>query len=76
MYRVRKACAESLVEVSRVVAMDVRRGALVNVFKGLLEDNSKFVRNAAMQHLGQFIHTLVDVEGEEGEKKEQEPIPR
>ena len=31
---------------------------LAEIFSSLLEDNSRFVRNAALQHLGQFISTL------------------
>ena len=32
----------------------------MSVFAGLLDDSSKFVRNAALQHLGNFISTLAD----------------
>ncbi|CAM9156070.1 unnamed protein product [Phaeothamnion confervicola] len=58
MYRVRKACTESLVEISKAVGPDVAHAHLSEVFLRLASDNSKLVRNGALQHLGPFISTL------------------
>ena len=59
MYRVRKACAESIVSVSNVLPHKTRT-SLVAHFQTLLDDSSKFVRHAALCELGKFISSLTD----------------
>lgn len=54
----RKACAESLVEISKCVNADLRSHVLVEVFLRLSGDSSKFVRHSALQQLGPFLATL------------------
>lgn len=57
VWGVRKACAESIVGVSRAVSPECRL-QLVGIFKALSEDATRWVRVAAYQQLGQFIHTM------------------
>jgi serine/threonine-protein phosphatase 4 regulatory subunit 1 len=57
-YRVRKACAESIVFMSKALPEDVRCESLAEVFDRFVADSSKYVRNAAFQQLGPFIATL------------------
>mmetsp|Transcript_77082 Transcript_77082/g.89646 ORF Transcript_77082/g.89646 Transcript_77082/m.89646 type:complete len:620 (-) Transcript_77082:2253-4112(-) len=58
IWGVRKACAENLVSVSEGISAEARSQQLVGVFKSLSEDASRWVRVAAFQMLGQFIHTM------------------
>ena len=56
---VRKACAESIVDVSKIVRTSVESQAqLVEVMLRLLDDSSKFVKTAAFKNLGIFVSTL------------------
>lgn len=63
MYRVRKACAESLVDLSKGLSshpkkLEQRRKELIPLCKRLLNDSNKFVRHGMMQFLGPFIATF------------------
>lgn len=58
IWGVRKACAESIVSISEGVSPEVRVSQLIPAFKQLSEDGSRWVRVAAYQCLGQFIHTM------------------
>jgi hypothetical protein len=58
IYRVRKACAEALVDMSAAVSPGLRGHVLLEVFTRLAGDASKLVRQAAMQQLGPFLSTL------------------
>lgn len=58
IWGVRKACAENMISVSEHITPQARASSLVNVFKALSEDASRWVRVAAYQVLGQFIHTM------------------
>ena len=69
MYRVRKACAESMVEMSGGIVivskrreeeeisdvLSLRRTVLIPMCKMLLGDSNRFVRHGMMQFLGPFI---------------------
>jgi len=57
VWGVRKACAESIVSMSQNVSNKARLN-LIPTFKDLSEDSSRWVRVAAYQNLGQFIHTM------------------
>ncbi len=58
IWGVRKACAEAIVNISRALSPSARVAQLVGPFERMLGDSSKWVRNAAAQHLGLFISTL------------------
>lgn len=58
IWGVRRACAENIVHISENVAPEVRVQALIPTFKALSEDASRWVRVAAYQTLGYFIHTM------------------
>jgi len=58
IWGVRKACAESLISVSKCLDPAVRVSELIPVFERFAADSSKWVRNAAYQHLGPFLATL------------------
>jgi serine/threonine-protein phosphatase 4 regulatory subunit 1 len=58
MYRVRRACAESLFEISKNVGDDIRLGVLVEIFLRLSHDPSKLVKQSVLQQSGMFISTL------------------
>jgi serine/threonine-protein phosphatase 4 regulatory subunit 1 len=58
VWSVRKACAEAIVGVSEALAASTRVAQLIPVFRQLSEDSSRWVRVAAFQHLGRFLHTL------------------
>lgn len=58
VWGVRKACAESIVKVSRGVTDDARNAHIVKTFKALAEDTMRWVRVAAYQNLGQLIYTM------------------
>jgi serine/threonine-protein phosphatase 4 regulatory subunit 1 len=57
VWGVRKACAEAIVGISRGVSTAARQ-QLVPAFKALFEDSSRWVRVAAYQNVGQFIHSM------------------
>merc|ERR1719361_785102 len=46
IWSVRKGCVESLVDISKAVSRE-KRAELVNVMTAFLQDNSRWVRNAA-----------------------------
>lgn len=58
IWGVRKACAENIVNISEGISAEARSQQLVATFKSLSEDASRWVRVAAFQMLGQFIHTM------------------
>ena len=58
IWGVRKACAENLIAISEFITPEARSSSLVSAFKALSEDASRWVRVAAYQVLGQFIHTM------------------
>jgi serine/threonine-protein phosphatase 4 regulatory subunit 1 len=58
IWGVRKACAENIVAISEGISSEARSQQLVAAFKALSEDASRWVRVAAYQMLGQFIHTM------------------
>lgn len=58
MYRVRRACAESLADIARNVSEDIRLGVLVEIFTRLTDDPSKLVKQSILQQSGVFIATL------------------
>lgn len=49
VYRVRKACTESLVEVSKAIGPALSQELLIDVFLRLAEDSQKVVRNGVLQ---------------------------
>jgi serine/threonine-protein phosphatase 4 regulatory subunit 1 len=57
VWGVRKSCAESIVGISSALD-DSKRGQLIPIFKSLSEDSTRWVRVAAYQQLGHFIHTM------------------
>lgn len=57
IWGVRKACAESIVGLSRGLS-ESSRAQLIPTFKALSEDSTRWVRVAAYQQLGPFIHTM------------------
>jgi serine/threonine-protein phosphatase 4 regulatory subunit 1 len=59
MYRVRKACADSISDISKSIKdNDIKNGVLVPIFLSLTQDPSKAVKQSALQQLGLFISTL------------------
>ena len=58
IYRVRKACAESLVDLSKAINSDLRSHIIAEMFLRLSADTNKFVRNTILQQLGPLIATL------------------
>eukprot|EP00755_Sulcionema_specki_P011119 Sspe_Gene.48272::Locus_25009_Transcript_1_1_Confidence_1.000_Length_2244::g.48272::m.48272/K15424/PPP4R1; serine/threonine-protein phosphatase 4 regulatory subunit 1 len=58
IWSVRKACAESVADMSECVTQEVRTGALADIFKGFIGDVSRWVRVAAYQKLGPYLHTV------------------
>lgn len=58
IWGVRKACAETMVDISWSVPQECRLGDLTSIYDGLIQDTSRWVRNSAFQHLGQFITSL------------------
>jgi serine/threonine-protein phosphatase 4 regulatory subunit 1 len=58
MFRVRRACAESLSEISKYVSDDIRIGVLVEIFLRLAQDQYKVVKQSVLQQSGMFISTL------------------
>ena len=57
-FAVRRACAESIVAISRAVTTHERLNTLVGCMVALVADDSKWVRAAALKHLGAFLITL------------------
>lgn len=49
IYRVRRACAESLCDISKCVSEDIRLGVLVEIFLRLTQDPSKLVKQSVLQ---------------------------
>ncbi len=49
VYRVRRACAESLCDISKCVNEDIRLGVLVEIFLRLTQDPSKLVKQSVLQ---------------------------
>ena len=58
IWGVRKCCVDSLVGLTEVVSPEVRQSQLIPVFEGFSSDSSRWVRNAAFEILGPFIHAL------------------
>lgn len=58
VWSVRKACAENIVGVSEHLSPATRVSQVVPVFRLVSEDSSRWVRVAAFQYLGRFLHTL------------------
>jgi serine/threonine-protein phosphatase 4 regulatory subunit 1 len=58
IWGVRKACAESIVSVSKSLSPEARAKHLIPLIETYLADASRWVRNAAFQHLGPFLATL------------------
>eukprot|EP00041_Stephanoeca_diplocostata_P034741 m.1200351 g.1200351 ORF g.1200351 m.1200351 type:complete len:971 (+) comp24573_c0_seq1:218-3130(+) len=59
IWGIRKCCAELLPEISSVVEPHVRRDVIVPCFVALAQDESRWVRHAAYNHLGELITTFV-----------------
>jgi serine/threonine-protein phosphatase 4 regulatory subunit 1 len=59
IWGVRKACAEIVVAFGRHVAPEQRRDVLIPAVRGMLDDQSRWVRSAAFQSLGPFLSLLV-----------------
>jgi len=57
IWSVRKACAESIVAISRNSLPEKRASLLVEVFDQLVKDSSRWVRSAAFRELGPLIAT-------------------
>eukprot|EP00011_Vannellida_sp_DIVA3-517-6-12_P010523 CAMPEP_0114617832 /NCGR_PEP_ID=MMETSP0168-20121206/7397_1 /TAXON_ID=95228 ORGANISM="Vannella sp., Strain DIVA3 517/6/12" /NCGR_SAMPLE_ID=MMETSP0168 /ASSEMBLY_ACC=CAM_ASM_000044 /LENGTH=650 /DNA_ID=CAMNT_0001828973 /DNA_START=214 /DNA_END=2166 /DNA_ORIENTATION=+ len=57
IWGVRKACSEAVIPVTTVVSAEGRM-ELAKIFSKLVVDSSRWVRNSAFQHLGQFIASL------------------
>lgn len=57
IWSVRKGCVESLVDISHAVSK-TSKPKLIEVMRGFLQDNSRWVRNTAYELLGPFIATL------------------
>ncbi|RYY82817.1 hypothetical protein EON63_12545 [archaeon] len=53
--RVRRACAESLSEISKHVSDDIRLGVLVEIFLRLAHDPSKLVKQSILQQSGRCM---------------------
>lgn len=60
IWGVRKACCDSLVDISKYLSPELRTSRLVPLFERLTDDQSRWVRNAAFQNLGPFIATFTD----------------
>ena len=58
MYRVRRACAESMGDMARSSPLEMRASVLKEILIRLSNDPSTIVRVAAWQQLGPFIATL------------------
>ena len=58
MWVVRKACAESIMDISLAMEEKEDRLMLVRTMVSLLEDDTRWVSDAAYSHLGPFITTL------------------
>eukprot|EP01062_Namystynia_karyoxenos_P058370 TRINITY_DN49931_c0_g1_i1.p1 TRINITY_DN49931_c0_g1~~TRINITY_DN49931_c0_g1_i1.p1 ORF type:complete len:707 (+),score=222.25 TRINITY_DN49931_c0_g1_i1:107-2122(+) len=58
IWGVRKACAEAIVEISEGVTSEARKGAVTQIFRSFIDDISRWVRVAAYQKLGPFLHTF------------------
>ena len=58
IWGVRKACVEHMCEVSKGMTRAVRNTQLLDTFKQLVDDQSRWVKVGAYQNLGGFIHTL------------------
>jgi len=65
LWGVRKACAEVFTVVASCVSMQTKWYTLSPLFVTLLRDESRWVRLAAYQNLGQFIATFHE-ENEKG----------
>lgn len=57
IWGVRKACSEAVIPVTQAVSVEGRK-ELSQIFSKLVVDSSRWVRNSAFQHLGQFIASL------------------
>jgi len=57
IWGVRKACAESICQMSEGITPEYRTTALFEIFERFTEDVSRWVRVAAYQQLGAFIST-------------------
>ena len=58
MYRVRRACAESLADIAKFVGDDIRVGVLIEIYLRLAQDPSKLVKQSILQQSGMFIASL------------------
>ncbi len=58
MYRVRRACAESVFAISEHVSDDIRRGVLVEIYLRFAQDPARLVKQSILQQAGMFISTL------------------
>ena len=52
MYRVRRACAESLADIAKFVGDDIRVGVLIEIYLRLAQDPSKLVKQSILQQSG------------------------
>eukprot|EP01103_Thecamoeba_quadrilineata_P000011 TRINITY_DN10006_c0_g1_i1.p1 TRINITY_DN10006_c0_g1~~TRINITY_DN10006_c0_g1_i1.p1 ORF type:complete len:630 (+),score=99.61 TRINITY_DN10006_c0_g1_i1:281-1891(+) len=55
IWSVRKACVESLVDIAANVTPECRSNELLSLYLNLLNDESRWVKSAACQNLGQFV---------------------
>ncbi|KAL0482679.1 serine/threonine-protein phosphatase 4 regulatory subunit 1 [Acrasis kona] len=58
IWGVRKACSESIPEISKCVTQEVRATQLVELFERSAEDVSRWVKREAYKQLGAFIATF------------------
>lgn len=58
IWGVRKACCESLVPISLACSPEFRREHLIALYDKFSSDVSRWVRSAALRHVGQFITTI------------------
>ena len=58
IWGVRKACVEHMCEVSKGVTREVRNTQLLEMFKQLVDDQSRWVKVGSYQNLGGFIHSF------------------
>lgn len=60
VWGVRKECALSIVKISCVCSLQIRRDVLAPLLAKLLNDDSRWVRVSAFEWLGPFISTFAE----------------
>jgi hypothetical protein len=58
MYRVRRACADSLYNIAQYVSDDIKIGVLVEIYLRFTQDPSRLVKQSILQQSGMFISVL------------------